>query len=374
MTEVATPKLSPRPSRLTASAPPALDFFAGSGLVTLGLEPYFRTAWANDNCEKKAAVFAANRTRPELDRRRVQDVVGSDLPPATLAWASFPCQDLSLAGNLDGIDGSRSGLAWAWLHVLDGMAQRPPILAAENVEGLVSADGGEHYRSLHLELVKRQFRVGAVLLDAVHWLPHSRPRVFVVAVASDVPSENLSAEGPTWAHPDSVVSAAKGLPDWVWWRIPRPKTRRVELESIVEFDAPCDSASVSARNLALLSDRHRRKLREAIDSGQRVFPGYKRTRNGRQFLELRFDGIAGCLRTPEGGSSRQTLLIVRGREIRTRLLTVRETARLMGASAWKLPGSYNDGYAAMGDAVAVPVVRHLARHLLRPLADGARKQ
>ena len=82
------------------------------------------------------------------------------------------------------------------------------------------------------------------------------------------------------------------------------------------------------------------------------------------------DGIAGCLRTPCGGSSRQIVVIGKNGKIQTRLLTVRETARLMGApDDFKIPGSYNDGYMAMGDGVAVPVARYLAEHLLAPLAS-----
>jgi DNA (cytosine-5)-methyltransferase 1 len=104
-----------------------------------------------------------------------------------------------------------------------------------------------------------------------------------------------------------------------------------------------------------------------------VFPGYKRTRNGHQVLELRFDNIAGCLRTPGGGSSRQLLVIYSDGLFKTRLLTVREAARLMGVrESYRIEGSYNDGYKAMGDAVAVPVVRYLARHLLAPLSEGWR--
>ena len=71
--------------------------------------------------------------------------------------------------------------------------------------------------------------------------------------------------------------------------------------------------------------------------------GYRRTRNGKQQLELRFDGIAGCLRTPEGGSSKQYLVVKKDGTVHARLLTVRETARLMGApDSFKLPGSQND--------------------------------
>ena len=98
----------------------ALDFFAGSGLERVGLEPEFRTAGANDNCVKKAAVYAANFSPDGFFLGDIEKVKGADLPEADLAWASFPCQDLSLAGNLQGMRaGTRSGLFWEWVRVLD---------------------------------------------------------------------------------------------------------------------------------------------------------------------------------------------------------------------------------------------------------------
>ena len=90
-------------------------------------------------------------------------------------------------------------------------------------------------------------------------------------------------------------------------------------------------------------------------------------------MELRFDDVAGCLRTPAGGSSRQYLIIKMDGEWRTRILTPREAARLMGApDSFKLPGSFNDGYKAMGDAVAAPVAAYLAEHLLVKLVEACR--
>jgi DNA (cytosine-5)-methyltransferase 1 len=66
------------------------------------------------------------------------------------------------------------------------------------------------------------------------------------------------------------------------------------------------------------------------------------------------------------------VIIVESGKIRTRLLTAREAARLMGArDSYLLPGRYNESYWAMGDGVAVPVTRRLARHLLYPLAEAA---
>lgn len=125
----------------------------------------------------------------------------------------------------------------------------------------------------------------------------------------------------------------------------------------------------------MIAPLHQTKLLEELANGFKAAPGYKRTRAGKPVLELRFDGIAGCLRTPEGGSSRQLLVLKRDGVLTTRLLTARETARLMGApESYRLPTNYNEAYKAMGDAVAVPVARFLAAKLLRPLCDAIESQ
>jgi len=100
---------------------------------------------------------------------------------------------------------------------------------------------------------------------------------------------------------------------------------------------------------------------------------YRRTRpdeSGRkvQRAEVRFDQISGCLRTPVGGSSRQTILIVNGDSIRSRLLSSREAARLMGVTDnYNLPENYTEAYHLMGDGLVIPVVSWLETHLLYPL-------
>ncbi|MCX7050097.1 MAG: DNA cytosine methyltransferase [Candidatus Sumerlaeota bacterium] len=350
------------------------DFFAGSGLVTEALKPYFAPVWSNDICPKKAAVYCANHDPGHFHLGSVADVNGRDLPRAALSWASFPCQDLSLAGKIEGIESRRSGLVWQWLRVMDEMAEaggRPPVIVAENVVGLVSAKKGEHYRRLHVALVKRGYKVGAVLLDAAHWLPQSRPRVFVVGVQSQIAASSLQTSGPIWCHNKAIITAAKGAKDWVWWKLPEPRELRPSLDSIIEPGAECDPPERSAHNLALIPPRHRAMLEESVLLGFKVFPAYRRMRKGRQVLELRFDGMAGCLRTPEGGSSRQILVISENGSLATRLLTVRETARLMGApDSYQLPARYNAGYKAMGDAVAIPAARYLAANLLHPLTKS----
>ena len=86
------------------------EFFAGSGLVSYGLKGMFRPVWANDISAQKAAVYSANLPSGHFQLADIKNISGQDLPPAHLSWASFPCQDLSLAGSMGGIYAPRSGL------------------------------------------------------------------------------------------------------------------------------------------------------------------------------------------------------------------------------------------------------------------------
>ena len=353
--------------RASDQKPTFLEFFAGSGLVAEGISPHFEPIWANDLCEKKAAVYHANHGSEKFVLGDIANINGMDLPNATLSWASFPCQDLSLAGLSAGIHGKRSGLVWQWLRIMDEMPKRPKILVAENVTGLVSTKGGEYYHILHKALTDRGYNVGAVVLDAAKWVPQSRKRVFIIAVERSIKiPDSLQDNRPNWAHSIPLINTVKSLNDFIWWKMPIPAKRKFNVSDIIEWNAPADNQSATEAKLNLLPTKHHSRLYESLVA---VAPGYRRTRNGKQVLELRFDGIAGCLRTAQGGSSRQVLVIKHEENVKTRLLTVREAARLMGApDTYKIPGSYNDGYTAMGDAVALPVSRYLSTHILEYIA------
>lgn len=360
--------------------PPLVEFFAGSGLVSYALRGLFTAVWANDRCAKKAQVYIANHGASGFHLGTIQEVRGAKLPAAALSWASFPCQDLSLAGSAAGIHAKRSGLVWEWLRVIGEMPQPPPLLVAENVVGLLCSRGGSHYAALHAALEQLGYKAGAVVLDAARFVPQSRPRVFVIAVKSPRPlPPHLTRATPSWLHPPAVVRAARHLPGFVYFHTTEPPPCPMTLAQLVDRTVPCDPPDRRQRNLDALSPRHRERLRTCEQLT--VVPGYRRTRQGKVVLELRFDGRAGCLRTPGGGSSRQLLVLRDDRAdshdaaesnpeaaLQTRLLTVKEAASLMGAPPdYKVPGSYNDGYKAMGDAVAVPVARFLGERLLVPL-------
>ena len=297
---------------------------------------------------------------------------------ADLAWASFPCQDLSLAGNGAGLDGDRSGTFWAFLDVIAGLqtqGRKPRMIALENVCGAITSRGGKDLEAIARAVSALGYRLGAMVIDAVHFVPQSRPRLFIVAVdeSLSVPPECLrDVPSPAW-HPTAIIKAYNRLPDslkdrWLWWNPPMPTARLKTLDDIVEpvpEGVEWHSAGETLNLLNMMSPVNRQKVIQAQAAGRlRVGTIYRRTRDGEQRAEVRFDGLSGCLRTPGGGSSRQTIIVVDGSVIRSRLLSPREAARLMGLDdSYVLPSRYNDAYHLAGDGVVVPVVAHPARHV-----------
>jgi DNA (cytosine-5)-methyltransferase 1 len=180
-----------------------------------------------------------------------------------------------------------------------------------------------------------------------------------------------------------VKAAAERLPAhlaerWIWWRLPAPPRRNADLAAIIEDDAAVDwhPRERTARWLSLMSPLHRARIDTALARGERAVGAvFRRMRfeDGKkvQRAEVRLDGLAGCLRTPRGGSSRQVILVADRGLVRTRLLTPREAARLMGLpETYALPAAATVALHVAGDGVAVPVVRWLAAELLEPLLES----
>ena len=231
------------------------------------------------------------------------------------------------------------------------------------------------------------YRYGALVIDAVRFVPQSRPRLFIVGVRNDFavhPSlKCIKPELPfhTQGLQDAFVNLSPvAKAGWLWWRLPVPTSvERKAFAELVQADVPWHSQAQTATLLALMLPVHREKVEKAKQLNKMVFGTvYKRTRPDvfgvrAQRAEIRFDNVAGCLRTPGGGSSKQIILMVDGDTVRSRHLTPREAARLMGlGEEYILPLNVNDAYHLTGDGLVVPVVRHLALNLLDPLVQNLR--
>ncbi|HEX3889181.1 MAG TPA: DNA cytosine methyltransferase [Phenylobacterium sp.] len=367
------------------------EFFAGGGMARLGLGAAWTCAFANDFDLVKARTYRDNfaDAGEHFHEGDVWKLSASDLPGrADLAWASSPCQDFSLAGARAGLAGGRSSAFFGFWRLIEGLAaddlvsggRAPRAIVIENVCGLLTSHGGRDFAALGEALAAQGYSFGALEIDAAAFLPQSRPRVFVVATRAPPPSA-LVGESPF--HTRAVKAAAAGLPPalaarWVWWAAPAPAPRNTDLAALLEPDAAVEwhSPARTARWLELMAPLHRARLDAMGIRGERAVGAvYRRMRveDGRrvQRAEVRFDGLAGCLRTPRGGSSRQVIALVEAGLVRTRLLTPREAARLMGLlDSYRLPPAATSALHVAGDGVAAPVVRWLAETILEPLLDG----
>ncbi len=215
----------------------------------------------------------------------------------------------------------------------------PRAIVIENVVGLLTSHNGRDFAALGEALAAQGHAFGALEIDAAGFLPRSRPRVFVIATREPPPAELV---GRSPFHSRAVQDAHANLPQdlaerWIWWRASSPAPRNTDLAALLEPDEAVvwHSSERTARWLDLMAALHLARLdafrarraravgalyrRMRMEAGQRV-----------QRAEARFDGLAGCLRTPRRGSSRQVILVVQDGKVRTRLLQPREAVRLIG--------------------------------------------
>jgi DNA (cytosine-5)-methyltransferase 1 len=368
--------------------PSFYEFFAGGGMARAGLGPKWDCLFANDIDPKKCATYSANWGDGELKSADIHEIKAKDIPGrADLAWASFPCQDLSLAGLGAGLEGERSGAFWGFWTILKGLQanrRAPRLLVLENVVGALTSNGGKDFAAICRALAALNYDFGALVIDAAHFLPQSRPRLFIIAAYRNlsVPLGQKDAGASELWHPRALRAVQQALPvdlrkRWIWWRLPAPQPHGIALASLIEdnpSDVPWHSKAETARLLSQMSPSNRLKVQTAKKAGRRMIGTvYKRTRrdaNGKkvQRAEIRFDDVAGCLRTPAGGSSRQIVLVVDGASVRSRLMSSREAVRLMGLpDSYRLSSNYNDAYHLAGDGVAVPVVQFIRANIFDAL-------
>jgi DNA (cytosine-5)-methyltransferase 1 len=364
------------------------EFFAGGGMVRAALEPHWKCAFANDYDAKKVEAYIENWGNQEVVHQDVGKLNTSDLRgKPTLVWASFPCQDLSLAGAGAGLAGTRSGTFWPFWKLVEGLSnegRRPAAVVIENVVGTVTSHKGADFKALVEAFARLGYRAGAVVADASDFVPQSRKRFFIVGIDKrlNIPQSLYSPTPHSHWAPNSLRRAYDTLDthskdNWIWWSPPVPGKRNISLEAVIEDapkDVPWHTNAETERLISMMSDTNRKKIRNAQSQEKRlVGTAYRRTRidaDGQkvQRIEVRFDGLAGCLRTPAGGSSRQIVIDIEAQTVKSRLISARETARLMGLpDNYKLPARYNDAYHLTGDGVAVPVVEHLIGSIIEPI-------
>ena len=356
------------------------EFFAGIGLMRIGLERAgWSIAFANDIDEDKWQMYRGHfGDTGEFVLGDVHHLDVDTVPDVALATASFPCNDLSLAGARQGLAGTQSSAFWGFIDILTKMdRRRPPMILLENVTGFLTSYDGSDFRDALLALNRLGYAVDAFIVDAIRFVPQSRQRLFVVGTKTRI-IPTLSDRTPKFYESECRPSALADFVLWheeINWKIrPMPPlpTATLKLTDIIQDLSPNSQMWWSRQRcdylLNQMSPKHRAEADRMIrGSGVSYGTVFRRVRNGKSMAELRTDGVAGCLRTPRGGSGRQILFAAGKGRFTVRLLTPRECARLMGADEFVIKTSLNQALFGFGDAVCVPVIEWIARNYLNPV-------
>lgn len=258
--------------------------------------------------------------------------------------------------------------------------RRPPLALLENVTGFLTSHGGSDFRDALKTLYNLGYSVDAFILDAARFVPQSRQRLFVVgSLEEPMPMDSMKEQFQFFqcdARPRGLAEFILAHDEIRWNIRPLPSQPELKLtladilEELPESSSYWWNKGRAEYLLEQMSPRHR-EIAEKMINGSDITYGtvFRRVRNGKSMAELRTDGIAGCLRTPRGGSGRQILFKAGKGKYAVRLLTPRECARLMGADDFTINAPLNQALFGFGDAVCVPVIEWIAVNYLNPLVN-----
>lgn len=366
----------------------AVDFFSGIGLVSLGLQKQgWEVIYALDHSELKYRFYSNHFENNHYLLQDIREATGISIPRVTLAHASFPCTDTSVAGSRGGLKSGESSTFWEFIRILKEMLyleKLPPFVMIENVEGLLSSNNGNDLKAILKALNKIGYSVDLLLIDASFFVPQSRIRLFIIGNTLDkIRFDEFALSCSSNARPIKVKKFIRENTDirWALRNIPMLPQHDSKLDDIVDHSAIWWPYKRTEYLLNQMFHRHREIINRMMQNNywsygtvfrrMRVRDGIKQST-----AELRIDGIAGCLRTPKGGSARQILVRAGKGQFDARLVNEIESARLMGAEDYALPTniSLNEVLFGFGDAVCVPVISWITKYYLNPMFDDLAEQ
>lgn len=337
-----------------------IDLFAGIGGLRIGFEAVggtcvFTSEWNKFSQQTYKANFEGDHHEVNGDITAIHETA---IPAHDVLLAGFPCQPFSIAGvskkNALGrahgfADETQGTLFFDVVRIL--RYHRPKAFLLENVKNLLSHDKGNTFRVITHALNELGYVIDHKVIDARHWVPQHRERIFIVGFREDWPT-NFSL--------DDVV-----LPDG-----PNPT-----LESILH---PGDG-SEAAEPPYTVGDHAEVAAKYTLTPNlweylQKYAAKHKAAGNGFGF------GLSGPGKVARTLSARyykdgSEILIEQPGDI-PRRLTPRECARLMGFdrpgsnNPWKIVVSDTQAYRQFGNAVAAPVAVAIAEAMAPWIANA----
>jgi DNA (cytosine-5)-methyltransferase 1 len=268
------------------------------------------------------------------------------------------------------------------------------MVLLENVPGFLTSHEGADFETAIHELAALGYWVDSFVIDASWFVPQSRPRLFLAGYQSELlgPPLVVKESGAMFVRdecrtavdradrlrPARLLAAMERIEPatgWVTVDCGNPRATPWKLTDIIDTaeEHAWWSDFEVARHWDLMFERHQRQV-DALrmqGGGPCVLTAFRRVREGKQRMEVRFDGVAGCLRTPRGGSAKQIVIVIDRGDVRMRWMSPREYARLQGAGDFVLPENTIQALFGFGDAVCVPVIEWIDRTMLTPVFEAA---
>lgn len=372
------------------------EFFAGIGLIHKALSPSWKCIYANDIDPKKEQMYKDEFGPADyFHLGNIWDtntVLAHIKGKPFLATASFPCTDLSLAGNNHGFEGKESSSLFGFLKVINSLGIRKPrLILLENVTGFLNSHNGKDFEKAVLALAQEGYWIDALVLDAKYFVPQSRPRVFVIGIHKSIKSDlfvRRSKDDLVNGKWIKLVCSSESLRSsrliklmekidlptgWFTMHLPQPSITKYSLLNIIDTGEQqdwWDSENLN-KHYKMLSPLHKKHVDILIkDNVLHVGTAFRRKRNGQIRNEVRFDNLAGCLRTPRGGSAKQIVVVAGKETLRMRWMSPIEYARLQGAEDFNIKVGTRQALFGFGDAVCVPVIKWLDINILTPIYES----
>lgn len=297
-----------------------IDLFAGIGGIRIGFEDaggecVFTSEWDKPAQKTYQANFG------EIPYGDITEIDPSEIPPFDMLLAGFPCQPFSQAGLKKGFGDTRGTLFFDIARIVE--YHKPSVVFLENVRNLGSHDKGNTLKVILKTLEDLGYKVFYRLYNAKDFgVPQNRVRIYIIAFKDDVDFE-----------------------------FPQEPKTLTKLGDILEKKVD-DKYTISDKLWA----GHQRRKKEHIEKGNGF--GYS------LFNEKSKYTSTISARYYKDGS--EILIEQKGKN--PRKLTPREASRLQGfPDSFILPNSDMQMYKQFGNSVAVPVIRVLAKQIIKTL-------
>lgn len=343
-----------------------IDLFAGIGGLRAGFEPLGgRCVYTSEWDSYAVKTYTANHSNGHPVEGDITKVDKHAIPDHDILLAGFPCQPFSLAGvskknslgRAHGFQDKAQGtLFFDVLQILS--IKKPPVFLLENVKNLRSHDKGRTFEVIEGSLRELGYQIHTRILDARHWVPQHRERIFIVG----------------FREPDLLFD----LKD-----LPLPKNSPTLGDILHSPDEePEGHFTIRHRGKTIVNPKY--TLTDHLWGYLQAYAEKHRAAgNGFGFSCFGPDGVARTLSARYHKDGSEILISQKGKN--PRRLTPRECARLMGfdrrnpesglwEKAWpavspedagpmRIPCSDTRAYKMFGNAVVVPVVKAIAEHI-----------